>query len=107
MAPAIADSLIASEDEIQRLFWADLAYLKTTPPIDYYFERPNFGRAYLHTPAWLIDDRQIGEPGSGVGIDRAYHRQFSTHRLWGVLSVVLSPSGTPLMSQAGLVSLSH
>ena len=28
MTPAIADSLIASEDEIQRLFWADLTYLK-------------------------------------------------------------------------------
>lgn len=62
ITPATADSLIASEDEIQRLFWADLTYLKSTPPMDYRFERPELGRTHLHTPAWLIDDRQIGEP---------------------------------------------
>lgn len=87
ITPAIADSLIASEDEIQRLFWADLTYLKITPPIDYHFERPNFGRAYLHTPAWLIDDRQIGEPEvvwglTGRIIANFLHIGYGVHHQW-------------------------
>ncbi|MFB6348406.1 NUDIX hydrolase [Moraxella sp. ZJ142] len=52
----MASRLVASQDEICRLFWADLPQLIGTPPSDYVFYRKALTKQKLHTPAWLIND---------------------------------------------------
>lgn len=56
VSPLVGDGLVGSVDEIERIFWGDLAFFKSTPPTDIHLSYDNYRFA---TPAWVVDGETV------------------------------------------------
>lgn len=52
----VCDDLVGCQEEIERIFWGELAFFKTTPPTDIQLTYDNYRFA---TPAWTVDGETV------------------------------------------------
>lgn len=56
VSPDVCDGLVGCQDEIERIFWGELAFFKSTPPTDIQLTYDNYRFA---TPAWTVDGETV------------------------------------------------